>query len=126
MKFKKLSIIAFSLFYGFAGIIHFVTPGSYLPVIPAWLGDPLVINYLAGFVEIAVALLVLFKSTRVWASYLTIAMLLAFTISHVYFIQIGSCAGDLCIAPWIAWVRLLLIHPLLIYWAYHLSTESNQ
>lgn len=119
--FKKISVAFFILFYGVAGVVHFLRPQAYVDVIPAWLGDPLMINYLAGAVEIVVAVLAIFRKTRKVAGYITIAMLLAFTISHVYFIQMGNCAGDLCLDPWIGWVRLIVIHPLLIYWAYRIS-----
>lgn len=118
---KKISIIVFVGFYAVAGINHFIHPEPYLKVIPEWLGNASLLNTLAGAVEILVALLALFIKTRKYAGYITIAMLLAFIISHVYFIQIGHCAGDICLDPWIGWVRLVVIHPLLIYWAYRIS-----
>ncbi|SCY06348.1 Uncharacterized membrane protein [Nonlabens sp. Hel1_33_55] len=118
---KKISLILFIIFYGFAGINHFLNPETYEQLIPNWLGDSAIINLVAGVVEIAVAILAIFKPTRKWAGYLTIAMLLAFIISHVYYIQLGHCAGDLCLDPWIGWIRLVVIHPLLIYWAYRIS-----
>ena len=46
-------------------------------------------------------------------------MLIAFIPSHIWFIEIGSCVeGGLCVDEWISWLRLLIIHPVLIYWAY--------
>jgi uncharacterized membrane protein len=56
--------------------------------------------------------------TRKWAAYGIIAMLIAFIPSHIYFIQINSCAGQLCVPTWLGWARLLLIHPLLLFWAW--------
>lgn len=118
---KKASIISFVIFYGFAGINHFINPETYLEVIPDWLGNAAFINVLSGMAEVITALLAIFSTMRKAAGYLAIAMLLAFIISHVYFIQIGHCAGDICLDPWIGWVRLIVIHPLLIYWAYRIS-----
>jgi uncharacterized membrane protein len=118
---KILSVYLFSAVYGIAGIMHFITPSIYVNVIPEQLGDPLMLNYAAGSVELAVALLALSHKTRKIAGYITIAMLLVFVISHVYFIQIGSCAGEICIPAWIGWVRLIVIHPLLIYWAWSIG-----
>ncbi|BAO56384.1 DoxX family protein [Nonlabens marinus] len=120
---KKISIGLFVVFYGFAGVYHFISPETYLPVIPDWLGDPKMINILAGMAEIIIATLVIIPDTRKQAGYLAIAMLLAFTISHIYFIQLGHCAADVCLDPWIGWVRLVVIHPLLIYWAYRISNS---
>ena len=84
---KKISLILFIIFYGFAGINHFLNPETYEQLIPNWLGDSAVINLAAGVVEIAVAILAIFKPTRKWAGYLTIAMLLAFIISHSQFVR---------------------------------------
>ncbi len=126
MNGQKLSIITFSIFYGFAGIMHFITPETYIEVIPSWLGNTSLLNATAGAVEILIAGLALFNATRRWAGMIAIVMLCAFIISHVYFIQIGSCAGDVCIAPWISWVRLILIHPLLIYWAFRISKSQRK
>jgi len=118
---KKISLILFATVYGVAGINHLVNPETYLELIPEWLGDRNIINVLAGIVEILVAVLAIFPKTRKISGYLAMVMLIAFVISHVYFIQIGHCAGDMCLDPWIGWVRLVVIHPLLIYWAYSIS-----
>jgi len=118
---KKIFIILFVIFYGLAGVNHYLFPAIYLEVIPEWLGNPTLVNAVAGAVEILIAVLAIFSETRKIAGYGAIAMLLAFIISHVYFIQMGHCAGELCLAPWLGWVRLVVIHPLLIYWAYRVS-----
>ncbi|MEN8816389.1 MAG: hypothetical protein ABF274_05895 [Nonlabens sp.] len=118
---RKLLLYSFVAFYAFAGIMHFITPEVYLEVIPDWLGNKVVLNYAAGAVEIGVALLALFRPTRKFSGLLTIAMLVAFIISHVYFIQIGSCAGVMCIPEWVGYFRLIVIHPLLLYWAWKIS-----
>lgn len=115
---KKALLYFFILFYGFAGLMHFIQPDIYLEVIPDWLGNKVLFNYLAGAIEIGVAVLACFKKTRKTASYLTIVILLVFIISHIYFIQLGSCAGAICIPAWISWLRLIIVHPLLIWWAW--------
>ncbi|WP_298950513.1 hypothetical protein [uncultured Nonlabens sp.] len=117
----KLSLYSFIVFYLVAGIMHFIQPDIYLEVIPDWLGNKLLINYIAGSTELIVAVFAMFFKTRKIAGHLTIAMLVAFIISHVYFLLNGSCAGDLCIPSWIGWSRLLVIHPILIYWAYKIT-----
>jgi len=115
---RNLLRYSFVVFYTVAGIMHFIQPDVYLEVIPDWMCYKSLINYTAGFVELLVAVMACFKLSQQLASYITIAMLLAFTISHIYFIQMGSCAGDFCIPEWIAWIRLIVIHPLLIWWAW--------
>lgn len=106
-------------FYAFAGIYHFINPDFYMDLIPPYLPYPEVINFAAGLVEIILAIGVSIDPLRALAAKGLIVMLIAFIPSHVYFIQVGSCINDsLCVDPWIAWARLLVIHPILILWAW--------
>jgi len=106
-------------FYSMAGLNHFINSDFYLGLIPNYLGYPEVINYLSGIIEIVFAIGILFSKARKLIAYGIILMLVAFIPSHIYFIQIGSCViNGLCVSPWIAWARILLIHPLLLLWAY--------
>ena len=37
----------------------------------------------------------------------------------IYFININSCIPKgLCVPQWVGWVRLIVIHPILIAWAW--------
>jgi uncharacterized membrane protein len=126
MNFYTLLRFLFVFFYVFAGVNHFIHPETYLPLIPKYLGNyKEVLNILAGVVEVLVALLMLKKETIKISSYITIAMLLAFIPSHVYFIQKGDLQiAGFTITPLIAWIRLLVVHPLLIYWAWWLGKKG--
>lgn len=106
-------------FYLFAGSYHFVNPDFYYDLIPDYLPYPKLINYTSGVLEILLALGVVFPKTRLIAAKGIIILLLLFVPSHVYFIQIGSCIENgLCVPEWLGWVRLVVIHPLLILWAW--------
>jgi uncharacterized membrane protein len=77
------------------------------------------INYTSGIFEIILAIGVAIPKTRLLAVKGIILMLIAFIPSHIYFITEGGCMSDsLCVPIWVAWVRLIIIHPLLIYWAW--------
>ena len=116
---SKWSVRVLVIFYFAGGINHFINPEFYLPLIPPIFPRPELINILSGVAEIALAIGMIFSKTRKLASFLIIIMLVAFIPSHVYFIQIGSCVNDgLCVQQWVGWIRLVLIHPLLIYWAW--------
>jgi hypothetical protein len=53
-------------------------------------------------------------------------MLISFIPAHIYFIQIGSCVeGGMCVSEWIGWARLLIIHPLLIWWALSVTSTDK-
>ena len=117
---KKISLYLQSFFYIFAGLNHFLNPDFYYPLIPEYLqGISGAINVISGIVEIGFGIGLVFPGSRKKAALGIVLMLVAFIPSHVYFIQIGSCIeGGLCVEEWIGWIRLVVIHPLLILWAW--------
>jgi len=116
---NKLVIFVLGIFFVFAGVNHFVSPDFYYPLIPDYLPFPSFINIASGILEIVFGLGLFFPPFRKISALGILGLLVLFIPSHIYFIQIGSCITDgLCTAPWIGWLRLLLIHPILIYWAY--------
>lgn len=117
---KKISLYLQSFFYVFAGVNHFINPDFYFPLIPDYLHDfAQPINWVAGVVEVGFGIMLLFPHLRKWAALGILLMLLAFIPSHVYFIEIGGCIdGGLCVPRWVGWIRLVLIHPALMLWAW--------
>lgn len=123
---QKVIIHALGYFYLVAGINHFLTPDFYLPLIPPFFSYPESINVLAGVAEILLGLGVLYFPTRKRAAWGIVMMLVCFIPSHVYFIQVGSCIPEgLCVPAWIGWMRLVLIHPVLIYWAVWVAKHNK-
>jgi uncharacterized membrane protein len=121
---KKILLYLQSVFYIAAGINHFRKPGIYDTLIPPYLPAHQTINFIAGVAEIILGFCLLFLFTRKWASYGIVLMLLAFIPAHIYHILMKGCLPGLCFSPWIAWVRLLVIHPLLIAWAWWYHTDK--
>lgn len=116
---KKISRYLQAAFYLFAGANHFINPQFYEGLIPDYLPYHNFINIASGLIEIAFGIGLLLPSARKYAAYGIMLMLIAFIPSHVYFIEIGGCvAGGLCTTPLVAWVRLAVVHPLLILWAW--------
>lgn len=117
MDLKKTNVLLLSGFYVVAGVNHFVNPNFYYPLIPDYLPFHEVIIYLSGLVEILLGIGVLIEKTRKISAYLLVGLLIIFISAHVHFLEIESCVEDgLCVPEWISWVRLLVIHPLLIAW----------
>lgn len=115
-KLKKLFYLGNILFYWIAGINHWINPDWYYPLIPSYLAYPEVINILTGAIEILCGIGLMFASTKKFAANILVIMLVAFVASHWHFIEQGSCMeGVMCISPWMAWVRLVVIQPLLIW-----------
>jgi uncharacterized membrane protein len=118
---KRLSLYVMCIFYLLAGINHFRNPEAYYRIIPPLIGDPDLLNTLAGTAEIAFAIMLLFTATRKTACYGLILLLLAFLPSHIYMLETGFCpgiAGNWCAPQWLLWVRLLVLQPVLIWWAW--------
>jgi len=120
---KRFLRLLFIGFYGFAGAYHFINPGFYFGLIPDYLPYPEGINYASGILELGLAIGVAMPRYREVAAKGIVVLLILFIPSHVYFIQVGSCIdGGLCVSPWIAWMRLFIIHPLLMLWAWWIRT----
>lgn len=116
---KKFSLYLQIIFYLFAGFNHFINPEFYSGLIPGYLPFHGFINLTSGVIEVTLGLGLLFPFTRKFSAYGIILMLTAFIPSHVHFIQIGGCVeGGLCTSLAVAWVRLVLVHPLLMLWAW--------
>lgn len=119
MGLRKISLYGQSLFYVFAGVNHFINPDFYYPLIPEYFYFIERINFIAGIFEVLFGIGLLIPFIRKASVFGIVLMLLAFIPSHVYFIQLGSCVPDgLCVSEWIGWARLIIIHPILIYWAW--------
>jgi uncharacterized membrane protein len=116
---KKLFLYLLIAVYLLAGINHFWHPQSYLSIIPDYLPWHQLINYVAGAVEIDLAIGMMFKATRKWSAYGIIVMLVAFIPAHIYMIEKAPFElGKILVTSFIAWIRLLVFQPLLIAWAW--------
>lgn len=117
--FKKISLIILVIFYIAAGINHFHNPASYIKIIPGYFHYPHMLNILAGICEIGFALLLIFPKTRRFAAWGIIVMLIAFLPVHISMIGDAPLKlGSLHVSPLLAWLRLLVLQPLLILWAW--------
>lgn len=102
----------------FAGVLHFVTPDSYLPMMPAWLPAHLPLVYLSGVAEVVLGAAVLEPKLRRAAAYGIIVLLIAIFPANVHIAVhdvpvFGAAEG----AGPMNWVRLP-VQALLIVWAW--------
>lgn len=117
---KPIFLYLMIAFYLFAGYNHFANPSIYSPLLPPYLSQwQDLINTISGIAEIVLAIGLLFPLTRIYAAYGIIFMLIAFIPAHIYMIQLGDFKlGKFKITPLISWIRLLIIHPILIGWVW--------
>jgi len=103
--------------YLVAGTNHFIHPGGYISIIPAYLPFPKVLNILAGLCEISFALLMIWSKTRRYGAWGIILMLIAFLPVHIdMIVRAPFMMGDIRVTPLIAWARIPL-QVLLALWA---------
>ncbi len=116
IKGLRILLIAFFLF---AGSYHFINPSFYFDQIPDYFSNKLLINYTAGSIEILLAVGVAIKKTRFWAVIGILLLMLAFVPTHWLVIQKNGCIPTAyCVPLWLAWVRLLILQPLFMLWAW--------
>jgi uncharacterized membrane protein len=123
-KLKKISLVILIIGYLFAGANHFKSPDSYIKIIPPYFPHPEILNLLARFCEIAFAALLIFPKTRIFAAWGIIFMLIAFLPVHIQMVRDAPfMLGTLHVTPLIAWARLVVLQPLLIWWAWWYTNE---
>ena len=73
-----------SLFFLFAGVSHFTSPGFFVSIMPPYLPAHLELVYLSGVFEILGGLGVLLPATRRWAGWGLLALLVAVYPANVH------------------------------------------
>jgi len=111
---KTLSLVLMAALYILAGVNHFRDPDFYLRIMPDFLPAHLTLIYISGVVEIALGILLFPPSTRRYAAWAIIAMLVVFMLVHVPMaLYPESFPG---FSPTALWVRIP-IQGVLILWA---------
>ena len=117
-----ISYILMAIIYTLAGINHFISPQTYLSIMPAWLPYPKELIFLSGVCEILFGLLLLPVSTRRVGAWLIIALLIAVFPANIQMAINYYSEGTQYF--WLAILRLP-IQAVLIFWAYRLTKPQN-
>lgn len=115
---RKVGLWLMSALYVMAGVMHFVRPDFYVPMMPPYLPWHLWLIYFSGLAEIVCGVGVLLPQTRSHAAWATIALLIAVFPANIH-IAVNNVPvfGALEGAGMWNWVRLPLQF-LLIAWAW--------
>ncbi len=84
---KTILLYLMAVLYIAPGINHFVKPRFYLRIMPPYLPAHELLNYASGIAEILLGCLLLFKTTRTYAAWGIVIMLLVFMVVHVFMLQ---------------------------------------
>lgn len=100
------------LFVG-AGILHFVVTPAYVKTVPPYLPDPLLLVQISGVAEVLGGVGLLVPSTRRFAAWGIIALLVAVWPANIHMAMHHAAS----IPGWALWLRVPLQLPL-IWWAW--------
>ncbi len=122
---QKISIGILAVFFTVAGANHFISPETYLPMMPDYLPWHLALIYASGVAEMAGGIGICFPKWRRWAGWGLIALLLAVLPANVYMLTHHVPLNGKVIPEWILWVRLPL-QALMIAWVYVSCVKSSR
>ncbi len=111
------SRFALAILFIVAGASHCIAPAPYLAITPPFIPWPAAVVVLSGIAEILGGLGLLNSSTRRWAGWGLIALLLAVFPANIRALSTGITIGGYTVPVWMLWARLPL-QPLLIAWVY--------
>ena len=111
LVFKYLLVVFFVL----AGVNHFINPEFYLRIMPPYLPWHEALNYLSGFLEVALALLVLVPKYARLAGWGLIALLIAVFPANLHMALHPELFPE---APPIAYYIRLPLQLVFIAWVY--------
>lgn len=109
-----LSLVIMAAIYILAGISHFLIPKFFLSITPPWVPKPKLVNILVGIAEILLGLGLFFSTTRVYAIYGIIALLIAVFPANIYHFQKARKKQQQVLMTLIR----LPLQLVLIWWAY--------
>ena len=121
----RISRLLLALFFVAAGVNHFVSPDTYLQIVPPFLPGRLTLIWISGVAEIAGGLGILFPQTRRLAGLGLILLLLAVFPGNIYGALHGMKAWGWTLPTWLLWARLPF-QPLLIAWVYFACWKAKE
>jgi uncharacterized membrane protein len=111
------------VFFVLAGVNHFINPEFYLRIMPPYLPWHEALNYLSGFLEVALALLVLVPRYTRPAGWGLIALLIAIFPANLHMALHPELFPE---APPIAWYIRLPLQLVFIAWVYWITIAPTQ
>ncbi|HVP61548.1 MAG TPA: hypothetical protein VMT11_13370 [Myxococcaceae bacterium] len=101
----------------YAGVMHFVSPGVFVRIVPRWLPAPGALVAISGACEILGGVGLLFPGTRRWAAWGLVALFIAVFPANVNMALNHLSFGRHPVPTWALWARLPL-QAVLIAWAW--------
>jgi uncharacterized membrane protein len=116
---RKISVVSIALFFLLAGLNHFLSPETYLPLMPDYLPWHLPLIFLSGLAEMMGGIGICIPKWRRLAGWWLIAVLVAVFPSNIHMLIHEVPLGGVAVPTWIFRARLPMQGVLIawIYWA---------
>lgn len=121
---RTLSLTLLSVFFVVAGVGHFVSPETYLPLMPPYLPWHLFLIYLSGAAEIAGGIGLCVRQLRRPAGWGLIALLVAVFPANIHMLTNGLVLGGNTVPQWVLWLRLPL-QGVMIAWVWWAALKKS-
>lgn len=112
---QETGLYIMSAIYILAGIMHFITPKTYLKIMPPYIPAHKTMVLLSGIIEIILGVGLLFDQSRFYAAFGIILLLIFVFPANIYMAK--RMMEKKSKNRWIAYLRLPLQF-VLMYWAY--------
>ena len=121
---RNFSRVTLAGFFVVAGVGHFISPASYLAIMPPHIPwQPQVVAF-SGAAEILGGLSLLWQPTRPWAGWGLIALLVAVFPANIQALVTGLSIGNRHVPDWLLCIRLPF-QLVLISWVYHVRRDRS-
>ncbi|RAJ05079.1 putative membrane protein [Chitinophaga skermanii] len=110
--------VAITVMFVIIGIMHLKSPDKLRYMIDQFVPYPTAAIYVSGVLEILFGILIIFPTTRLFAAWGLILLLVLMFPANIYVaVKQLPAPGGLPSSPWYTWSRLAF-QPLYIYWIY--------
>ena len=124
--FKSVTIYSMSFLYLFVGIKHFTNPSFFEAIVPSFFVYKKALVFISGFIEIAVAILLVVKNTRKIGAYITIGLLVAVFPANIFLYMSETAREVLDVTKHQALIRMPFQIPLIIIAFWHSQKVSSK
>ena len=122
---KTAARLLLALIFVAAGVMHWRAPDTYLKIMPSYLPFPLALIYLSGVAQIAGGVGVLPRTTRKWAAYGLIALLIAIFPANISMALNGTQQVGIDVPHWMWWARLPF-QAVFIWWVWFAALSGEK
>ncbi|MGW6569078.1 MauE/DoxX family redox-associated membrane protein [Streptomyces sp. NPDC054975] len=119
-----IASVALAMFLAGTGVAHFLAPGYFRMLVPAWLGRARLIVAASGAAEVVVGALVLVPSGRQVGAWSAAALITCYLVSHVDALRRARPDRPKLLERPVGAVARLAVNVLYIAWAVAVATSA--